>query len=142
MCNMSATLLCLQCNGGRHNGFEWAILQEKCASTHSTCTIKRHYLESGKKSAISVSKGASGSITVRWQKTGLSHSHTLKERLASHITVAHTHAISYIDNMATTEAATLDRAATNKTAKYIELYKTHHFIPIAYEMVAHGMTWP
>ena len=57
--------------------------------------------------------------------------------LAWGITVADTYAISYIDDTVTRAAAT-DRAASNKTAKYTEISKTHHFIPIAIET---GGSW-
>ena len=53
-------------------------------------------------------------------------------------TVADRYANSYVDNTATREAAAADRAASNKTSKYTELSKTHHFTPIAIET---GGSW-
>ena len=113
MCNMSATLLCLQCNG-RQNGSAWTFMQEKCASIHTPRSMKRHYLEIGKKSAIFVRKGASGSITVRRQRTWRSHSHARGKPLARDITVADTYAVSYVDDTTTRAAAAAHRAVSNQ----------------------------
>ena len=97
MCNMSATLLCLQCNG-RQNGSAWTFLQEKYTLTHTPCSIKRYYLESSKKSSIFVRNVASGSIMVRRQKTRRSHSHTLDERQAAcgRYKKSHRHACHFV----------------------------------------------
>ena len=49
------------------------------------------------------------------------------------VTVPDTYANSYIADTATTASAAANRAADNKTAKYLELAKTHQFAPIAIE---------
>ena len=56
--------------------------------------------------------------------------------LAWDIIIANTYANSYVDDMATREAA--DQAVPTKTTEYTELSKTHHFTPIVIEM---GGSW-
>ena len=53
--------------------------------------------------------------------------------LAWDITIPYTFANSYIGDTSTRATAAADRAAANKTAKYTDLAKTHHFVPIAAE---------
>ena len=52
--------------------------------------------------------------------------------------MANTYTNLYVDDTATREAAAADRAASNKTSKYAELSKSHHFTPIAIET---GGSW-
>ena len=49
------------------------------------------------------------------------------------ITIPDTFANSYIGDTSTRATAAADRAAASKTAKYTDLAKTHHFVPIAVE---------
>ena len=58
--------------------------------------------------------------------------------LAWHVIIADTFANSYIGETSTRATAAADRAAENKTIKYIDLAKTHHFVPIAIEI---GGAW-
>ena len=51
--------------------------------------------------------------------------------LAWDITIPNTLANSYIVDTSTRATAAADRAVANKTAKYTDLAKTHHFVPIA-----------
>ena len=54
------------------------------------------------------------------------------------MTIPDTFANSYIGETLTRATAASDRAAENKTTKYIDLAKMHHFVPIAIET---GGTW-
>ena len=49
------------------------------------------------------------------------------------IAIPDTFANSYIGDTSTRATAAADRAAANKTAKYTDLAKTHHFVPMAVE---------
>ena len=53
--------------------------------------------------------------------------------LAWDVTIPDTFANSYIGEISTRATAAADRAAENKTTKYTDLAKTHHFVPIAIE---------
>ena len=53
--------------------------------------------------------------------------------LAWDITIPDTFANSYIGDTLTRATAAADKPAANKTAKYTDLAKTHHFMPIAVE---------
>ena len=65
-------------------GLHGISCKESCASTNTPRSIKWYHLQSGKRSAISVRKGASWSITVgRRPKTWRSHSHTIDLRQAA-----------------------------------------------------------
>ena len=50
--------------------------------------------------------------------------------LAWDITIPDTFANSYIGDTSTRVTAAAERVAANKTAKYTDLVKTHHFVPI------------
>ena len=58
--------------------------------------------------------------------------------LAWNITIPETFANSHIGDTSTRATAAADRAAANKTAKYKDLAKMHHFVPIA---VKTGGAW-
>ena len=49
------------------------------------------------------------------------------------VTIPDTFANSYIGETSTRATAAADRAAENKTTKYTDLAKTHHFVPIEIE---------
>ena len=49
------------------------------------------------------------------------------------VTVTDTVAPSYLQSTAVVTGAAAEQAATRKDAKYSELLKTHHFVPIAFE---------
>ena len=49
------------------------------------------------------------------------------------VTVPDTFAASHIQFTSSSACAAADKAAMNKTAKYVELTGTHHFVPIASE---------
>ena len=53
--------------------------------------------------------------------------------LAWDVTITDTFANSYIGETSTRATEAADRAAKNKTTKYTDLAKTHHFVPIAIE---------
>ena len=53
--------------------------------------------------------------------------------LAWDVTVPDTFAASHIQFTSSFVCAAADKAAANKTAKYVELTSTHHFVPIAVE---------
>ena len=53
--------------------------------------------------------------------------------LAWNVTIPDTFANSYIGETSTRVTAAADRAPENKTTKYTDLAKTHHFVPIAIE---------
>ena len=59
--------------------------------------------------------------------------------LAWDITIPDTFANSYIGDTSTSATAAADRAAANKTAKYTDLAKTHHFVPIGWGMERAGI---
>ena len=54
------------------------------------------------------------------------------------MTIPDTFANSYIGETSTRATAAADRAAENKTTKYTDLAKTHHFVPIA---IVTGGAW-
>ena len=56
-----------------------------------------------------------------------------REALAWDVTIPDTFANSYIGETSTRATAAADRAAENKTTKYTDLAKTHHFVAIAIE---------
>ena len=58
---------------------------------------------------------------------------TIAKPLAWDITIPDTFANSYIGDTSTRASAAADRTAANKTAKYTDLAKMHHFVPIAVE---------
>ena len=58
---------------------------------------------------------------------------TRRKPLAWDVTISDTFANSYIGETSTRATAAADRAAENKTTKYTDLAKTHHFVPIAIE---------
>ena len=58
--------------------------------------------------------------------------------MAWDVTIPNTFANSYIGETSTKATAPEDRATENKTTKYTDLAKTHHFVPIAIET---GGTW-
>ena len=53
--------------------------------------------------------------------------------MAWDVTIPDTFANSYIGETSTRATAAADRAAENKTTKYTDLAKSHHFVPIANE---------
>ena len=53
--------------------------------------------------------------------------------LAWDVTIPDTFVNSYIGETSTRATAAADRAAENKTTKYTDLAKPHHFVPIAIE---------
>ena len=61
--------------------------------------------------------------------------------LAWDITIPDTFANSYIGDTSTRATAAADRAAANKTAKYTDLAKTHHFVSAQSRRVEHGTRW-
>ena len=54
------------------------------------------------------------------------------------VTIPDTFANSYIGNTSTKATVAIDRVAANKMAKYVDLAKTHHFMPIAVKI---GGSW-
>ena len=69
-------------------------------------------------------KRPDGAILVPW---------TRRRPLAWDVTVPDTFAASHIQFTSSSACATADKAAANKTAKYVELTSTHLFVPIAVE---------
>ena len=49
------------------------------------------------------------------------------------MTISDNFAASHIQFTSSSACAAADKAAVNKTAKYVELTSTHHFVPIAFE---------
>ena len=51
------------------------------------------------------------------------------------VTVADTHADSYLVTTSMTAAVAAELAVTRKEAKYVELSTTHHFVPLAFDFI-------
>ena len=86
-------------------------------------------------SAVTGCQGTGWFVTVGRKKTRWGNDDPMDERkrLAWDVTISDTFSNSYIGETSTRATAAADRAAENKTTKYTDLAKTHHFVTIAFE---------
>ena len=115
----------------------WLVVQEKCIAANSIYSaqmsdiiwrpVKKAQQPAVKEPVMELSR----SDGKKRPEVAMLMSWTRGALLARDIVIPDTFAYSYIGNTSRRVTAASDTADSNKTSKYIELIKTHHFIYIA-----------
>ena len=119
MCNISASLMCLQCNG-RQNWSALTFLKESAREHVRHVQVKDIIWRAVKRAQYSSVKEPVGLLRSNGKRPDAATliSWTRGKPLAWDITVGDMCHISYVDQTATREVAAVDRSASHKTAKY------------------------